>query len=235
MNGAFGKISLVILILLSSCNTSKQKPNKVEFINYTNRIESNLSNEKIEKFKNLADSLAVLYAIKEGFIDDKSFLVEKSYEYLESLEVNDISHKKSILLKIMHLRVNGDDIELDKILENYYALINKKKSLEEKYRKIANDYFQKYDIGQEIVLRMPIENGTNAIQYVYPDDSDWVKNDSIDLLIECLIKEKSTGDYETKFFTLEILNKNKDNVTIFSESLIKGDTFVISLENSTIE
>ncbi|MBG6130736.1 hypothetical protein IWQ47_002200 [Aquimarina sp. EL_43] len=192
-------------------------------------IESSWTEEQLKEFSEKPDSVA-LAEIHFGYGMDfrnKKFRNEKDttlVNYFHSLDIYHEDYMSSIIFASLHRKLNNKPIDLDEQLKLIHSIVTEVKTKEDKNTKRAIRYYKKYFKGDTILVRMPLRNKEYATRYSYPEDSEWVYNDSIDLLIRGVIKEKpKLKDTMDMYFKLQILSMNHDNIKFVSDNIGIGD------------
>ncbi|WP_211072953.1 DUF6794 domain-containing protein [Aquimarina sp. MMG016] len=204
-------------------------------------IEITWTEDQLEEFANKPDSSAVrdvhfgygMYFRNKTLRNPKDSTLLK---YFNSLGIYHEDHISNIVFTSLHRKLNNKSIDLDSQLKLIKAVIAKSKALNDKNVKRAFKYYDKYKTGDTILVRMPVNSNNNATQYSYPENSGWIYNDSIDLLIKGLITSKpelkDTSDMSIK---LKILSMNREGVKVLMRDVSVGDEIESDFKLDIIE
>ncbi|WP_127019786.1 DUF6794 domain-containing protein [Flagellimonas beolgyonensis] len=203
-------------------------------------IEKSWSTEELKDFAQKPDSIALL---DEHF--DKAMVFRNQelhspndstlLNYFHSLGIYHEDYMSSIVFASLHKKLNGKPIDIDAQIANIHSIMADEKQRNDKNISRANGYFSKYNVGDTIVIRMPIEKGS-AYSHNYPQESNWVYNDSLDLLvIGQILSKHEENDISDKSFEIKVLSKNKDSVKILMEEIHVGDEMKVNLLRNIIE
>ena len=141
-----------------------------------------------------------------------------------------------IVFGSLHRKLNGKPIDLEGQLKRIYAAVAEVKTKESRNTQRALKSYNKYKEGDTIVVRMPVNSNNNATQHLYPEDSGWIYNDSIDLLIKGLITSKSElRDTSNMSIKLKILSMNREDVKVLMRDVNVGDEIESDLKLDIIE
>ncbi|WP_425238033.1 DUF6794 domain-containing protein [Ulvibacterium sp.] len=194
-----------------------------------NTIESSWSMDELEDFVRKPDSIALpevhfgqalVFRNKELRNPEDSTLLK----YFHSLGVYHEDYMSSIVFTSLHRKLNDKPIELENQLKNIHLIMNGTAQRENQNTKRALYYYNKYKEGDTIFIRMPLSNGKSATRHSYPEDSNWVYNDTTDLLMKGIIKEKEElKDTFNMYFKFKILSINHKNIKFLSDEISVGD------------
>lgn len=226
---------IVAFICLTGCQ-EKDAPLQKAIEN----VESSWSPDKLKEFGAKPDSVALpevhfgqALAFRNEYLrspKDSTLL-----KYFHSLGIYHEDYMSGIVFTSLHRKLNGEPIDLDTQIANIHTITDKVKKRENKNILRAKGYYSKYQIEDTIVVRMPVEN-ESAYNHSFPESSNWVYNDSLDLLIKGTIKEKSkTEDYSDMLFKLKILSMNRDSVQVLMEDVNVGDEIDVDLKHNIVE
>ena len=203
-------------------------------------VEISWSAEKLKEFADKPDSVALNDEHFGSAMDfrNKNLRSPKDstlLKYFHSLDIYHEDYMSSIVFVSLHRKLNGKPIKLENQLKNIHSIMNEEKQRESKNTVRAKKYFENYKVGDTILVRMPVDKGS-AYRNSYPEDSGWVYNDSLDLLIKGIIKEKSeTEDSSDILFKLKILSMNRDSIQVLMEQANVGDEIDVDLRHDIIE
>lgn len=233
------KISFLFIIFVGCKNTISDKNNDDPLDGYLKIIENSVSKEKLNEFKNQIEDDAILYALENNWLAYlNGFEYEDLLDYFKELNIERRIYISNIVFRSLHRKLSNKPIDIDDQLKFFYKEIEKQKLLQLVNSKRANLYYSKYRIDDTIIVRMPILDGKNAVQYEHPENSNWVYDDTKDLLIKGVIKDVFEELHEKeiiKYFKIRILSKNNDNIRIFSKDINVDDDLEIELRHSIIE
>ena len=215
---------IVMILCLTGCQ-NKDAPLQEAMKN----IESSWSKEKLEKFVSKPDSMALpevhfgkALAFRNQYLrspKDSTLL-----NYFHSLGINHEDYMSSIVFTSLHRKLNGRPIELENQIGYIHSIMDEVKDRESKNTKRALEYYNKHKEGDTILIRMPLRNGRYATRHSYPEDSGWIYNDTLDLLMKGIIKEKEElRDTLDMYFKFEILSMNHENIKFLSDEVSIGD------------
>lgn len=227
---------ILILATLLGCESKKMPLDKA-----LEDIEAAWTKDQLEEFTNKPDSLAVSDIHFEYGMHFRNKILRNPKDstllkYFNSLGVYHEDHISNIVFTSLHRKLNSKSIDLDDQLKLTKAVIAKSKALNDKNAKRAFKYYDKYNAGDTILVRMPVSNNNNATQYQYPEDSGWVFNDSIDLLIRGLITSKpKLRDTNDLSIRLKILSMNREGIKVLMRDVNVGDEIESDLKLDIIE
>ena len=225
-----------MLIFLIGCQNKNAPLNKV-----VNDIEESWTERQLKDFSQKSESDA-LSDVHFGYgIYFRNKILRSSTDstlvkYFNSLNVYDEDYMSTIVFTSLHRKLNNKPINLENQLNAVHSIMANIK----KHKKVnslrAIKYYNNYNSGDTIVIRMPVSKENNAFRYSFPDDSGWVYNDSLDLLIGGVITEKPKyKDSLDMFFKLKILSINHDNIQLLMNEVKIGDTIESDFNHDIIE
>ncbi len=216
-----------LLFLLINCLAGCQEKTPIDKVIVD--IESSWSEQQIDEFsqKKEENALADIHFSYGMYFRNNELRNPKDstlLKYFNSLNVYHLDDMSGIVFTSLHRRLNNKPIGLEEQLKEIHSYWKKMKVREDKNTKRAIKYYSKYKKGDSIIIRMPLREGGYATRHSYPEDSGWVYNDSLDLLIKGVIKEKSVlKDTFDMFFKLKILSMNHDDVKFLMDEVNIGD------------
>ena len=228
-------IIIISFLVVLSCNNKDEPLYKA-----LEDIESSWSNQEMNEFviKNESDAVSDIHFGYAMNYRNKVLRKPKDsslIKYFHSLNIYHLEDMSNIIFTSLHRKQNGKPIDLEDQLKPLLKYWNELKECRSSNLKRALKYFQKYDIGDTIIVRMPIRNNRTAIQLECPDDSNWVYDDIKDMLIEGVIKEKNNKDTLEMLFTLKVLSMNHDSIQILMEDVNIGDEIETYLMHDIVE
>jgi len=232
------KVILLILVgtLFFSCHEKLSPLHKA-----IEDIEYSWTKQQLDDFaeKDIQKASSEIYFDQALDYRNKYFRSPKDstlLKYFIELGVEHEDHMSGIVFASLHRKLNNKKINLNDLLKPIYDIQNQKK-LERKQNSLrANLYYSKYGKGEYVQLRMPVDENKNAFNYVNPDYSDWIFNDSTDMLI----KGKIVNKYKAKankftFFDLKIISISRNDILVLMEEVVIGDTIRVNLTYNIIE
>ncbi len=201
--------------------------NNVPLLNVLDNIEKSWTKEQLKSFAEKPDSIAINDAYFGYGLYFRNTELRNSNDstlikYFYSLGVYNEDYMSGIVLGCLHSKLNNKPINLEKRISKLRDIISKQENLDKKNTIRALKYYNKFNIGDTVIVRMPISRNNNATQYSNPEDSKWVHNDSLDLLIKGIIKSKVKDSIDMSF-KLKVLSMNRENVKVLMRSVKVGD------------
>lgn len=230
-----------VLIFLIFFIFSCQEKNDSPLLKSLKEIESSWTNKQLSEFANKPDSIALsdlhfsygMYFRNHHIRNPKDSSLVK---YFHSLNIYHEDYMSSIVFTSLHRELNNEPIDLEGQLKTIHKEMEKVKKLKNKNTLRAKRYLENYRIGDTILIRRPIDEGRNAVQYSYPEDSEWVYNDSLDLIIKGIIEGKDeTKDSLDVFFKVKVLSLSNEKVKVLMEDVKVNDTIQVDLRLDIIE
>lgn len=206
------------------------------------KIEASWTEEQQKEFVNKPDSIALndvhfgygLNFRNQYLRNPKDSALVK---YFNSLGIYHEDYMSGIVFTSLHRKLNNKAIDLESQLKLIYFAMNEINKLETKNTQRALKNYNKYFIGDTIVVRMPVNKYGHAVRHSYPDDNNrWAHNDSLDFLIKGTIIEKTEIlDTLDILFKLKVISMNNDKVNVFMEDIHINDTIEVDLRLDIIE
>ncbi len=227
---------LALVVLLFSC-----QKDKTPLDGALEEIQKSWTKEALNNFakKDIKNANAEIFFTRALEYRNKYFRTPKDstlLNYFLNLNIEHEDHMSGIIFISLHRKLNNMDIDLYGQLESIYKIQNELQKKRLKNYKRASKYIKKYKIGDTIFLRRPIDDGRNAVQYIYPEDSDWVYNDSLDLILKGIIISKNKIiDSLDIIYKMKVLSKNNEKVKVLMEDVGVNDTIEIDLRIDIIE
>ena len=226
---------IAIILPLIGCQ-SKNTPIQKAIVS----IESSWPPDKLKEFGAKPDSVAlseVHFGQAMTFRNQELRNPRDStlLKYFHSLGIYHEDYMSGIVFTSLHRKLNKKPINLDAQIANIHFIMDEVKERETKNISRAEEYYSKYQIGDTVIVRMPIDK-SSAYSHSYPENSKWIHNDSLDLLIKgiILLKKESSDTYDM-FFNLKMLSKNRDSIKILMEEVYIGDTMEVDLLHDIVE
>lgn len=229
---------LLLSLLLSffSCKNKEVSP----LDEAIKKIEVAWSEKQLQDFANKPDSIALAdihFSYGMQFRNDiiRSPKDSTLLNYFQSKGVFHEDDMSGIVFSSLHRKLNNKQINLEEQFKKVHYEMAKIKGFENKNSIRALNYLKKYNEGDTVFVRRPI-NGENAVQYSYPEDSGWSHNDSLDLLIKGIITNKSEiRDSLDIILDLKVLSMNNEKVQVLMEKVNINDTIEVDLRLDIIE
>lgn len=226
---------IVAVICLTGCQ-DKDVPLQKAIEN----VESSWSPDKLKEFGAKPDSVAlpeVHFGQALAFRNQELRNPKDStlLKYFHSLGIYHEDYMSGIVFTSLHRKLNGKPIDLDTQIASIHSITDEVKKRENKNISRAKGYYSKYQIEDTIIVRMPVEN-ESAYNHSFPESSNWVYNDSLDLLIKGMIlSKKKSSDTSDMFFDIKVLSKNRDSIKVLMEEVQIGDTMEVDLLHDIVE
>jgi len=234
---SFKNISfLIVVVTMVRCQQELTPLDKA-----LKEIENSWTKEELDSFaqKNIKEAVLRTHFGYALNYRNKYFRNPKDstlLNYFRKLNIEQEDYMSSIVFTSLHRKLNKKPIDLKGQLKLIYNIQDELKNKEKKNLKRALKYLSKYKIKDTIFIRRPIDDGWNAVQYSFPDDSGWIYNDSLDLLIKGLIIDKNEiKDSLDIFYKVKVLSKNNQKVKVLMKELNVNDTIDVNLRLDIIE
>lgn len=230
-------ISIFVMLFSSGCGNDKNNP----LDEAITEIESSFSETQLKEFAQKEERIAIMdtrfgYGLKFRNQELQNPSDSSLIKYFHSNNIYDLEDMSGIVFRSFHRKLNGRPIDFEAQLNSIHAYWAKVEECKSRNTTRALGYYNKYHLTDTIMVRMPIDERRNAIQYVCPDTTDWVYDDNNDMLIKGIIMNKNyTKDTLDIFFKLKILSRNNDSIPILYEDVNKGDIIDIDLKYDIIE
>ncbi|WP_407556745.1 DUF6794 domain-containing protein [Winogradskyella sp. 4-2091] len=152
--------------------------------------------------------------------------------FFDSLGVYRVKDKSGLILNTYHNYINSKQLNLQKQVDeilNYWQPIE---DCQNQINKKALDAYHQFSVNDMILIRLPVDEHNNAIDYNCPK-IEWKFKSERDLEITATLLNKFVAeDSLSASFQLKLKSKNKNDTEILYQELDEGDTFTISLFNS---
>lgn len=237
-------ITSIFIITLTSCKSQPVKitvpKNLDEAVLY---FQQNWSKQELDSFKikDERDAVTDLHFgagmwIRNTWVRsdrDTSFT-----NYFYSLGVYSPDDISSIVFTSLHRTLNNKDIELANQIEPYKKYWKEITDCSEKKKNIAVANYNKFKVGDNISIYMPVDisdNYRNAVRYDCPT-IDWTFDPKKDLLIKGKIIDKFfINDTSNVFFKVKIENLSNSKTEILMNPVYVGDKKDFSLYGLRVE
>src|SRR5215203_6621690 len=234
-------VFLTWLFFLASCNSQITLPNDLdETVLY---FQQKWAKTDLDKFKNKSEKDAIndLHLGTGQWIRNNWVYGNRDTaltNYFHSLGISHPDDISSIILTSLHRTLNKKDIELNSQVENYKAYWEPIIDCQQKQKAIAVSSYNKFEIGDTIIIRMPVytleDNSRNAFMYDCPK-TEWTFNERKDLLLKGTITNKHfINDTANVLFTIHIMHMNHKDIKILMIETKAGDERDFSLAGLTI-
>jgi hypothetical protein len=155
--------------------------------------------------------------------------------YFHSFGIANPDDISSIILTSLHRKLNNKSINLDKQVEEYKAYWKPIIDCNEKVKATALLNYNKYKLGDNISIYMPVNENKNAVIYECPDIS-WKFKANKDLLIKGqILKKYFINDTSNVFFTLKITSINHNDIQVLMTPVKVGDNKDFSLRGLKLD
>ena len=226
---------MIPLFVLSACSGQNEIPEELQ-ISF-DFIEKNWSKEQIDSFKNTAEEDAVIdqhfgmgMFLRNNLLrhhDDS----EQIQGFFAELGIYHFDYISSIILTSYHRTINGKDIQLQSQVDEVHEYWKPIQDCDLKMDSLARETYKKFEIGDTIVIEMPVGESNSA--YDYQCNLDWEFNDSTDLIITGIVTKKYDSDVADKLsFTVHILTKSNEETEVFMRKYDSGDILSVKLKTS---
>tara|TARA_B110000967_G_C18849177_1_gene543675 strand:- start:136 stop:855 length:720 start_codon:yes stop_codon:yes gene_type:complete len=204
-------------------------------------IEKSWTKELLTEFANKPDSIALsdvhfgygMYFRNQNIRSPKDSTI---VNYFHSLNIYHEDYMSGIVFTSLHRKLNNKLIDLEGQLKMIHDAMEEVKNLESKNTARALSYYRKYQLKDTVVVRMSVNKYGNAIRNSYPDDSGWVYNDSLDLLITgVIVKKPKIQDTSSMYFNLKIVSLNHKKIKVLGPAVNIGDTIESDFRLDIIE
>jgi hypothetical protein len=229
------------LFVLASCKSQITLPKNLdEAVLY---FQQKWTKTELGKFKNKPEEDAVTELhfgtgrwIRNNWVHGKRDTALTNY--FHSLGIYHPDDISSIILTSLHRTLNKMDIDLDKQVNSYKAYWKPIIDCNEKQKAEAVLNYNKFKIGDNIIIYMPVDTSDgyhNAVLYDCPT-SDWTFDAAKDLLVKGTITKKYfINDTANVFFTVHITYMNRKDTPILMTEVKTGDKKDFSLTGLTIK
>jgi len=225
------------LFLLLCCRNQNEIPKELQ-ISF-DFIQQNWTREQIDSFKNTAEEDAVIDQhfrmgrfLRNNLLrhHDNSKRIKGFFAELGIFHLDDIS---SIILTSYHRTLNGKDIQLESQVDQVHKYWKAIQDCDMKMDEIAKETYKKFEIGDTIVIEMPVRESINSAVDYEECYLDWEFNDTIDLKIKGIVTKKNYSLKADKLsLTVQILSKSKEETEIFMRKYDSGDILIVKLKTS---
>lgn len=232
------KTSITVLFIFLSFIGCKNK--NAPLYKAIEDIEKSWTEEEKNSFKNMDifDAQAKIYFNYALYYRNNVLRNSKDsslVNYFHELEVYDYEYMSGIVFTSLHRKLNGKPIDLEEQLKLIFGELDSKKIKENKNTKRALKYYKHYNEKDTITVRMPVYKNT-ASRDMYPEDSNWIHNDSLDLLLRGVIIHKyELIDTLEIVLEMKVLSMNRNDIDVLMEKLHIGDTLEVDLKHDIIE
>lgn len=228
------RLSFLFLVLCIACKKAPHVP--VELVSAFDYIDETISSTDISKLESKEDKgfppyyhdLKIQEKLQKELKDNGSHWKHVN-RYFDSLGVQNNSDKAGLILNMYQLYLNEIDIQIKdeiKIVDAYRSPILTCDSIQQEQ---ARDYLTRFNVNDVIIVKMPVDEHENAIDYSCPDN-DWNYIEGHDLQLKVLLTEKmEKSNLKHCYFEVKIIEMSNPFVTILSEELIIGDTLKIPI------
>lgn len=229
------------LLILTSCKTQVKLPKNLdEAVLY---FQQQWTQAELDNFKKKPEREAVIGLhrgtgmwIRNNWVyGDRDTTLRNYFKKLGIYAPDDIS---SIILTSLHRTLNKKDIELDKQVEFYKAYWQQIIDCNQKRKENAVFNYNKFKVGDNITLYMPVDtadNYRNAVLYDCPT-TEWTFDEGKDLIIKGTITKKYfINDTANVFFSVRVIYMNRKDTDILMTKTKLGDKKDFSLTGLKIE
>lgn len=229
------------LLILTSCKPQIKLPKDLdEAVLY---FQQQWTKAELDSFKNKPESDAVIELhrgtgmwIRNNWVyGDRDTALRNYFKNLGIFAPDDIS---SIILTSLHRTLNKKDVELQKQVEFYKAYWQPIIECKEKQKAQAVSNYNKFNVGDNITIYMPVDtadNYRNAVLYDCPD-TEWTFDKGKDLILKgTVLKKYSVNDTANVFFTVRVTYMNRKDTEILMTKIKVGVKKDFSLTGLKIE
>jgi hypothetical protein len=234
-------IFFLCLLILTSCKAQIKLPKNLdEAVLY---FQQQWTQAELDSFKNKPERNAVIELhrgtgmwIRNTWVyGDRDTALRNYFKALGIYAPDDIS---SIILTSLHRTLNKKDIELDKQVEAYKAYWQPIIDCNETQKAHAVSNYNKFKIGDNITIYMPVDtadNYRNAVLYDCPT-TVWNFDEGKDLILKgTIIRKYFINDTANVFFNVRVTYLNREDTEILMTKTKVGDKKDLSLTGLKIE
>jgi hypothetical protein len=227
------KINILFCCIFGCISCSKNADIDKIFISLEKRNDTSF----IENFKNTPEDKifkGFYYPFKDEFllISEETNVVEG---YFKPVDIYNNDDQACIIFVAWHRKLNSKPLGLENLIQE---IVSRNKNFTEcikKKRTNAETNFNKLNIGEAIILRMPVRISDGIKSTVYYDCPTYAWKDfnkNKDLTIKGKLIEKiSEGNPEVFFLKLKIMYLDDSDTRFFYKVIKKSDTITIDLND----
>lgn len=234
--------TLITILLISFSFTYSfgqfRKPQNIEdAITY---FEKKWSKKEKERFRQKGEKEAVVKLhfstgmwIRNNWIrNDKDTSLVYFFISLGVYHPDDMS---SVILRSLHRRLNNKDINMEGQVESIKKYWKPIIECDKRKAKRAEEIYNSYNVGDTLVILMPVLETNNAVYYMCPTYG-WEFDSSKDLRVEGIVSRKYYLNSETNvFFDVKIIAMNRLDVKILMKDVAIGSKVKMQPKEMTIE
>lgn len=203
-------------------------------------FQQNWTKKELEDFKKKSESNAItdlhfgtgLWIRNNWVRGNRDTALTNYFHSFGIFNPDDIS---SIILTSLHRKLNNKSFKLDKQVEEYKANWKPIIDCEEKVKLTAVANYNKFKVGDNISIYMPVNENKNAVIYECPNNR-WTFKAKKDLLVKGQIVNKYfINDSSNVFFTIKISSINHNDVQILMNAVKVGDNKDFSLRGLKLD
>ena len=240
----FKLLTFIFIIILTSCKSQPVKillpENLDEAVLY---FQQNWTKQQLEIFKIKDERKAItdlhfgagMWVRNNWIRGDRDTVFTNYFHSLGIFAPDDIS---SIVFTSLHRTLNKKNIDLDKQIEPYKKYWKEITDCNEKKKNMAVTTYNRFKIGDNISIFMPVDisdNYRNAVLYDCPT-IEWTFDKKKDLLIKGKIIDKFfINDTSNVFFKVKIESLNNSKTEILMNTVKVGDKKDFSLDGLRVE
>lgn len=218
----------IIFLVFASCTKPSYVPRDLtQSFEY---LDANLSNEDISELKSKTEKgqppyyheLEIQQTIKNK-LSENTNTWETTNHFFDSLDIYNVNDKSGLIINMYTDYLNNIDINIDKeisIVESYRLPIA---LCQLKLDKKASTYYNMFQINDEIIIQIPVDEHENGVAYSCPQiDWKFIRNTDLEL-IAVITEKRNFKTLSSSYFKVKISSKSHKFTTILSEELFKGD------------
>lgn len=227
------KYIIIIIIIFLSCNTSDKVIHEM-----FDKITVDIGESRVNDFSSQEEKLGVGNLYMTYGIEFRNKYLRSGnknntiVKYFNDKGVYDIHSMSYIIFSSLHRELNGKPLNIDKQIETFNEYQKEDMNCKILNERRGREYFNSFERKDTIIFRMQVRQG-NAIENlcIENDKSDWVFDDSKDLIIKGILEDKIDS---LLLFKVRIVDLNRDNIKILKKEVNRDDIVDFDLKYNII-
>jgi hypothetical protein len=242
------RILNIYVLIFSICLTScKSQPNKINLPKNLDEavlyFQQTWTKEELDSFKVIEERKAItdihfssgMWLRNNWIRGERDTAFTNYFHSLGIFAPDDIS---SIVFTTLHRTLNKKSIQLEEQIEFYKKYWLEISDCKKKIKNVAVAIYNKFNVGDNISIFMPVDfsdNFRNAVYYDCPT-IDWTFDSKKDLLIKGeIVKKFFINDTSNIFFTVKVKSLSNNKTQILMTSVKVGEEKDFSLVGLKVE